>query len=155
MVIDVTHCAIESPADCPISMPITTVGNDGPRFHALRCDGCVIVNDGVGWPDRDRDGVVGIEDACPYAAGPAENKGCPDRDGDGIPDDKDVCPDDPEDVDGIEDANGCPEDDADNDGILDPIDKCPLKAEIMNGFEDEDGCPDEQPRSLRTASPSS
>lgn len=33
----------------------------------------------------------------------------PDRDGDGVPDSRDRCPDQPEDLDGFEDADGCPE----------------------------------------------
>ena len=33
----------------------------------------------------------------------------PDADGDGIPDAEDACPDDPEDLDGFEDEDGCPE----------------------------------------------
>jgi hypothetical protein len=48
-----------------------------------------------------------------------------DRDGDGIPDDVDKCPDDPEDFDGFEDADGCPDPDNDRDGIPDVDDKCP------------------------------
>ncbi len=65
-----------------------------------------------------------------------------DRDGDGVPDDIDNCPDDPEDRDGYEDADGCPDPDNDGDGILDIVDQCPDIAEDFNGFEDEDGCPD-------------
>jgi outer membrane protein OmpA-like peptidoglycan-associated protein len=94
-----------------------------------------------------------------------------DRDGDGIVDDEDKCPDVPEDKDGFEDGDGCPDADNDNDGILDAddkcpdvagipekqgcpnddndadgilnaVDKCPDEAEDKDGFEDEDGCPD-------------
>jgi hypothetical protein len=49
-----------------------------------------------------------------------------DRDGDGVPDDRDLCPDLPEDRDGIQDDDGCPDEDADGDGVLDPEDACPL-----------------------------
>ncbi len=69
----------------------------------------------------------------------------PDRDGDGIPDDKDACPDRPEDIDGFEDADGCPDIDNDLDRVLDIADKCPNVPETYNGFEDEDGCPDTVP----------
>ena len=65
-----------------------------------------------------------------------------DRDGDGYKDDQDSCPDDPEDFDGFEDADGCPDIDNDNDGILDPDDRCPNVAEDRDGDEDEDGCPE-------------
>ncbi|MCG5056297.1 MAG: OmpA family protein [Myxococcales bacterium] len=66
----------------------------------------------------------------------------PDADRDGLADTEDACPDDPEDRDGFEDVDGCPEPDNDHDGVLDPFDHCPLDAEDLDGFEDEDGCPD-------------
>ncbi len=66
-----------------------------------------------------------------------------DRDGDGVPDDRDQCVDEPEDLDGFEDADGCPDPDNDKDGFLDANDACPNAAEDFDGFEDEDGCPDE------------
>ena len=65
-----------------------------------------------------------------------------DRDHDGIPDVKDRCPDEPEDRDGFEDEDGCPDPDNDKDGIPDIKDKCPNDPEDFDGFEDEDGCPD-------------
>jgi outer membrane protein OmpA-like peptidoglycan-associated protein len=68
--------------------------------------------------------------------------GMGDRDGDGIKDDVDQCPDDPEDYDGFEDENGCPDPDNDQDRILDEVDNCPNDPETYNGFKDEDGCPD-------------
>ena len=65
-----------------------------------------------------------------------------DRDGDGIKDDIDKCPDQPEDFDGFEDEDGCPDPDNDRDGIPDELDKCPDIPEDKNGVEDEDGCPE-------------
>ena len=94
-----------------------------------------------------------------------------DRDGDGVFDKDDKCPDQPEDKDGFEDEDGCPDPDNDKDGVLDVDDKCPLapgpasnqgcpdkdrdgdgipdsldrcpdQAEDKDGFQDEDGCPD-------------
>ena len=65
-----------------------------------------------------------------------------DKDADGILNEEDSCPTDPEDADGFEDADGCPDPDNDGDGILDVDDKCPNEKEVFNGFEDEDGCPD-------------
>ncbi len=65
-----------------------------------------------------------------------------DMDGDGILDDVDECPRKPEDKDGYEDQDGCPDDDNDNDGLADKIDDCPNDPEDKDGFEDEDGCPD-------------
>ena len=65
-----------------------------------------------------------------------------DRDGDGIKDDVDKCPDQPEDFDGFQDEDGCPEPDNDNDGILDKDDRCPNEPEDRDGDQDEDGCPE-------------
>jgi len=65
-----------------------------------------------------------------------------DRDADGVPDIRDYCPDVPEDLDGFEDDDGCPDLDNDKDGIPDEDDLCPNEPEDMDGFEDSDGCPD-------------
>ena len=68
-----------------------------------------------------------------------------DRDADGIPDDRDLCVSEPEDFNGVEDSDGCPEgrgSDLDHDGIPDELDRCPDTPEDRDGFEDEDGCPD-------------
>jgi OmpA-OmpF porin, OOP family len=65
-----------------------------------------------------------------------------DRDGDGIADDIDQCPDVPEDKDGFEDEDGCPDYDNDKDGIYDTQDECPNDPEDRDGFQDADGCPD-------------
>lgn len=65
-----------------------------------------------------------------------------DADGDGIPDDVDECVEEPEDFDGYQDEDGCPDPDNDGDNILDADDICPLDAEDVDGFQDEDGCPD-------------
>ena len=65
-----------------------------------------------------------------------------DSDKDGIDDDHDKCPNDPEDRDGFQDEDGCPDPDNDADGIPNDKDKCPNEPETVNGFQDEDGCPD-------------
>jgi len=65
-----------------------------------------------------------------------------DRDGDGIADRHDGCPDHPEDLDGFQDDDGCPEYDNDGDGIHDIVDLAPDSPEDFDGFEDEDGRPD-------------
>ena len=64
-----------------------------------------------------------------------------DRDDDGIPDDFDECPDLAEDRDGIQDEDGCPEDDADGDGILDGQDACPLVPGVWWNDPRKNGCP--------------
>jgi outer membrane protein OmpA-like peptidoglycan-associated protein len=82
-----------------------------------------------------------------------------DPDGDGIVGIADRCPLVPEDKDGHQDGDGCPDPDNDNDGVCDdnPViqrdlkrfrnvctgrDRCPNRKEVINGVEDEDGCPD-------------
>ena len=65
-----------------------------------------------------------------------------DTDGDGIPNGRDKCPLVPEDKDGFQDDDGCPDDDNDGDHRPDAVDKCPNEAEDLDGFEDDDGCPD-------------
>ncbi|HLT38643.1 MAG TPA: OmpA family protein, partial [Enhygromyxa sp.] len=107
----------------------------------------------------------------PPVAGPG------DRDGDGILDRDDQCVDVPENINGYQDTDGCPEQDrdgdgywddqdscpdeagvdpdgcpvrdTDGDGILDDVDKCVSEPETQNGFQDEDGCPDELPDDIK------
>ncbi|MDP2272885.1 MAG: OmpA family protein [Archangium sp.] len=65
----------------------------------------------------------------------------PDDDNDGVPNNVDGCPDQPEDKDGIEDTDGCPEarePDRDGDGVPDKVDQCP----DVIGPQELDGCPD-------------
>lgn len=64
-----------------------------------------------------------------------------DRDHDGVVDDVDECPDLAEDADGIQDDDGCPEDDADGDGILDARDACPLVPGVWWNDPKTNGCP--------------
>jgi outer membrane protein OmpA-like peptidoglycan-associated protein len=117
--------------------------------------------------DRDGDGIIDDEDACPDTPGPVEFRGCPDRDGDQLPDNIDECPDTPgpkenkgcpygdkdgdgvldkddrcPDVPGPKENHGCPYGDRDGDNIPDNIDKCPDEPEDKDGWEDADGCPD-------------
>lgn len=69
---------------------------------------------------------------------------CIDDDNDGICADVDRCPDQPEDFDGFEDEDGCPdEQDLDGDGITDNYDMCPVDPEDSDRYQDNDGCPDE------------
>ncbi len=69
-----------------------------------------------------------------------------DQDGDGLADDRDKCPDVPEDFDGFEDEDGCPEPDNDRDGILDIDDKCPNQPGPRPG-----GCPVKAGKPLQLA----
>jgi outer membrane protein OmpA-like peptidoglycan-associated protein len=65
-----------------------------------------------------------------------------DSDLDGVPNRSDACPYGPEDKDGYQDFDGCPDADNDNDGIPDAQDKCADQAEDKDGHQDDDGCPD-------------
>ena len=72
----------------------------------------------------------------------APARGVGDRDDDGIIDSLDECPDVPEDKDGFQDADGCPELDNDGDGIRDYNDLCENNAEDFDKIDDDDGCPE-------------
>jgi outer membrane protein OmpA-like peptidoglycan-associated protein len=98
--------------------------------------------------DRDGDGILDPEDACPDVKGvptadPRTN-GCPpppsDRDGDGIPDAEDACPDVPGVRDIVRSLNGCPPD-RDNDGIPDSEDACPDQIGPRSSDPKKNGCP--------------
>jgi OOP family OmpA-OmpF porin len=112
--------------------------------------------------DRDGDGVPDLDDRCPDVPGPVENFGCPvskDSDGDGIPDDIDRCPLDPEDFDGFQDEDGCPDPDNDGDGIVDKLDACPNTPGPLSNRgcpvmdRDGDGIPDDQDKCPDQAGP--
>jgi OmpA-OmpF porin, OOP family len=95
--------------------------------------------------DRDADGIVDGEDACPLVPGvrdpDSKKNGCPpDRDGDGIVDGEDACPLVP----GVRDLdpkrNGCPPD-RDGDGIVDGEDACPRERGPRDPDPAKNGCP--------------
>ncbi|EYF07351.1 OmpA family protein [Chondromyces apiculatus] len=68
-----------------------------------------------------------------------------DCDGDGLldPEETEQCRCEPENYNGFEDHDGCPDDpDTDGDGIPDSKDSCVLNPEDKDGYLDEDGCPD-------------
>jgi OOP family OmpA-OmpF porin len=105
-------------------------------------------------PDRDRDGVLDREDACPDVPGvrtdDPKTNGCPaptDRDGDGVIDPEDACPDVP----GVRTddpaTNGCPPPppDRDGDGIIDAEDACPDVPGVKTDDPKTNGCPPPPP----------
>jgi OmpA-OmpF porin, OOP family len=65
-----------------------------------------------------------------------------DVDQDGVPDEEDQCREIPEDKDGFEDQDGCPDGDNDDDGVPDNEDRCPKQKEDEDGIADDDGCPE-------------
>jgi len=99
--------------------------------------------DNVGWSSvYGTEYVDANESALEGYLGLAVHFGPGDCDGDGIYGRDDLCPRDPEDIDGWEDTDGCPDPDNDMDGILDVDDMCPDEAEDFDDDADEDGCPD-------------
>ncbi len=90
---------------------------------------------GVGWVDANN-AILEAYAGLTFYFGPG------DCDGDGIIGRQDKCWNVPEDFDGFEDDDGCPEADNDMDGILDEDDACPDDPEDFDGDADEDGCPD-------------
>ena len=95
--------------------------------------------------DRDHDGIVDDEDACPDVKGvrtddPRTNGCPPDRDGDGIIDDEDACPDVPGVRSDDPKKNGCPPD-RDEDGIPDAEDACPDVKGVKTDDPKTNGCP--------------
>ncbi len=64
-----------------------------------------------------------------------------DEDDDKVPDDVDQCRQIPEDRDGFEDEDGCPEIDDDDDGIVDKEDACPRTAGVESRNPRRNGCP--------------
>ncbi len=121
----------------PVTSPVEVLPwaqlNVGDLF-SVNVGGGVTVNPGLGSPDWRVHGG--------FTLAPSFNPRDLDRDGDGIQNNKDECPNIPEDLDGFEDLDGCPEDDNDKDGIVDSKDVCPDDPEDYDRFKDEDGCPD-------------
>ncbi len=64
-----------------------------------------------------------------------------DTDGDGLTDDKDQCPTAPEDFDGFQDDDGCPDPDNDLDDLLDTVDACPNTPGEKDPDPKKNGCP--------------
>jgi OOP family OmpA-OmpF porin len=101
--------------------------------------------------DTDGDGIPDVLDKCPLE--PEDKDGFQDMDGCPDPDnDGDGVPDTedqcPNDV-GPKENHGCPDKDTDLDGIPDRLDKCPNEPETKNGYQDADGCPDDIPKPVQ------
>lgn len=105
-----------------------------PNGFVVGAMGSAGVAPGYGAPDWRFGGMIGF-------TMPGEPEVL-DSDGDGINDDVDECPNEPEDFDGFQDEDGCPDLDNDGDGVLDAKDGCPNDPEDIDGFQDDDGCPD-------------
>jgi len=102
--------------------------------------------------DRDKDGVLDQDDACPDTPGvrttDPKTNGCPppaapsDRDGDGIVDPDDACVDEPGVKSDDPKKNGCPAPkDSDGDLIFDDQDACPNEKGEPSADPAKNGCP--------------
>jgi OOP family OmpA-OmpF porin len=89
------------------------------------------ITDGIGDP------AIRILGGVRYRHDAPRHEGFEDTDRDGIPDKDDRCRNEPEDEDGFEDEDGCPDPDNDDDGIPDAQDECPE----LRGDRAHDGCP--------------
>ncbi|MDB4954984.1 MAG: OmpA/MotB domain protein [Myxococcales bacterium] len=89
------------------------------------------ITDGIGDP------AFRIIGGIRYRHDAPRHQGFEDTDHDGIPDKDDECRNEPEDEDGYQDQDGCPDPDNDDDGIPDAQDECPE----LKGDRAHDGCP--------------
>ena len=89
------------------------------------------ITDGIGDP------AIRIIAGVRYRHDAPRHEGFEDSDRDGIPDKDDRCRNEPEDEDGFQDEDGCPDPDNDEDGIPDTQDECPE----LKGDRAHDGCP--------------
>ncbi len=107
--------------------------------------------------DRDGDGILDKDDACPDVPGeknedPAKN-GCPppgDKDQDGVLDPDDACVDVPGEKTDDPKTNGCPPPDRDGDGVLDRDDACPDEPGEKSDDPAKNGCPKPKDRDADT-----
>jgi OOP family OmpA-OmpF porin len=104
--------------------------------------------------DRDRDGVLDHDDACPEQAGvktsDPKTNGCPapaDRDSDGVVDANDACPDVPGPKSNDPATNGCPPD-RDKDTVVDDVDACPDTPGVKSDDPRANGCPSDRDKDL-------
>lgn len=86
------------------------------------------------------DHVAPIDVASPAPAPAIDRLPNGDRDHDGVPNGRDACPLLAEDIDQIDDDDGCPEDDADGDEIADRDDACPKEPGIRDLSPQRNGC---------------
>ncbi len=100
-----------------------------------------------GFPSKAESHLVSAEPSALAALALSPPEYCQDRpedpDGDGYAGPQDACPAVPENFNGVEDRDGCPEDpDTDGDGLSDSVDGCLLAPEDRDAHLDDDGCPE-------------
>ena len=97
----------------------------------------VYLGGGLGLTDGIGTGDFRLIGGVRYAVGAPDRRRFDDDDHDDIINEHDKCPNEPEDYDGFQDSDGCPEPDNDQDGIPDDRDECPDDAAPGT----PDGCP--------------
>lgn len=122
---DCTRLEIDAGVRVRLAQGLTITGGGGAGALKGFGDPTYRVFFGVGWQP------TSFEPAVP-----------PDTDHDTFCDSCDRCPAEPEDVDGFQDDDGCPDLDNDGDGIPDRTDACSNAPEDVDGFQDKDGCPE-------------
>jgi outer membrane protein OmpA-like peptidoglycan-associated protein len=101
------ECPLEA-GIAPSGCPIRDADQDGVLDATDECRDVAGIAP-TGCPDKDQDGVLDRDDKCPDVPGIAP-EGCPvDSDGDGLLDPQDKCPNEPENKNGFEDTDGCPD----------------------------------------------
>ncbi len=144
---DLTGVGLETSAELPYSAPL---GAPGTATWEWMATGYRKVGDWQlrgGFGSGLTNGVGAPDFRLVFGAGwnlPGEEPPPPigDTDLDGLLDNVDGCPAIPEDADGWEDGDGCPDTDDDADGIVDTSDSCPRDPEDPDRVRDEDGCPE-------------
>ncbi len=117
---------------------------------ALGKDKDAFITAGIDIGLDDAVGVPGFRLVAGFGWAPREH----DKDHDGVPDNVDQCEDIPEDIDGFEDSDGCPDIDNDQDGIIDREDACPNVPGPKSDDPKLNGCPHEvkpeEPKPIET-----
>ena len=101
----------QCPADpgiAPTGCPIRDADADGVTDEQDECRAIPGIPP-TGCPDKDGDGILDRDDKCIDVPGVAPDGCPPDSDGDGFIDSQDKCPNEPENKNGFEDDDGCPD----------------------------------------------
>ena len=101
------QCPTE-PGVAPSGCPVRDADGDGVLDAVDECRETPGIAP-TGCPDTDGDGILDKDDKCLEIPGVAPDGCPPDSDGDGFIDSQDKCPNEPENKNGFEDDDGCPD----------------------------------------------
>ena len=116
--------------EAPVELVAGVIYKPSPHWR-IYGGGAFGLTDGIGTADFRL--IAGVR----YAVGGPDRRRFEDDDHDDIINEHDKCPNEPEDYDGFQDSDGCPEPDNDQDGVPDDRDECPDDAAPGT----PDGCP--------------